>query len=155
MEINRNILIVLAAIIITAAVFFLTRIGNASLDGYLGVAAIVGGGLALYIGFRFMNAYIGRTKKANELPPYAELQTYNEPYARGEFTLFFELPEEDEVKLSLKNIDGQEVKVLKEGKLASGSYPVKVDGRELANGTYYYELQTSNQRTSKKLIVQN
>ena len=151
---KNNLTIILAAVLITGAVFILFRLGNSGIGSYMAIAAMVGGGVGLYLGYRFLMAYIGRGKKGDP-KLYAELRTYESPVASGEITFYFDLPESSHVKFGLTSLDGSIHKLLIDENKEEGSYPVTFNTGELSNGTYYYELVTGNQTSSKKLIIDN
>jgi len=152
---NSNWFIILAAILVTAAVFILVEAGSLGLTDYLGIAALIGGIIAFYFGYRFLMAYFGKTKMDVVPTLYAELRTYEYEVATGLITLYFSVPEKDKIRLVISDVAGNEAQVLIDQNLDAGSYPVEFDTKKLDNGTYFYELTTSNHRNSKKLIIRN
>ncbi len=155
MKLNNNLKIIIAAVLLTVAVYALFQTGQVKYDGYVGVVALVGGVIALYMGYRFLMAYFGRNKLDVEPVKYAELRSYEADTASGTIKLFFELPEEGHVKLNITDLNGEPLKTIIDDKLAAGNYPVDFNTTELSNGTYFYELRTHNYNNAKKLIVYN
>lgn len=155
MKLDNNYKIIIAAVLISGAVYTLFTAGNMDVNIYLGIAAIVGGLIALYLGYKFLRAYTGRNKSDEPAPLYAELRAYEFPYAHGEITLFYEIPEQTHVKLSIVKQNGEEVLSIVDDVKDVGHYPTKVDTNGIANGTYFYEIITHNYKNAKKLIIYN
>jgi photosystem II stability/assembly factor-like uncharacterized protein len=57
------------------------------------------------------------------------------------------------VKLRVLDVLGKEVETLVNGNLKAGTYEVKFDGENLANGIYFYRLQSGNFTDTKKMIL--
>ena len=70
----------------------------------------------------------------------------------------FDLPQNGDIELVIYNLAGQKVKLLvKEHKIA-GTYSMNWDGRderghELASGVYLYQLRSSTQVETRKLLL--
>lgn len=79
-------------------------------------------------------------------------QSFPNP-TNGEAVIEFELPFAGDVSLDLTNLYGQQVAVIAEGEYAAGKHQVKVDTRELAVGSYFYNLRTNGKVTTKKMVV--
>ncbi len=65
----------------------------------------------------------------------------------------YQLPRSDQVKLSVYDILGRELKVLVNKEQQAGYYQVEFDARNLASGIYIYSLQTGRFVSVKKMIV--
>ncbi len=155
MKLNNNLKIIIAAVLLTAAVYALFQTGQVKYDGYLGVVALIGGVIALYMGYRFLMAYFGRNKLDVEPTKYAELRSYEADTASGTIKLFFELPEDGRVEFNITDLNGEKLKTIIDEDMNAGNYPIDFDTTKLANGTYFYELRTHNYNNAKKLIVHN
>jgi hypothetical protein len=73
-------------------------------------------------------------------------------------TIKFTLPQPGEVKLSVYNILGQQVKLLTSGQLPAGTHKVNwdsrnKDGQSVASGIYFYRLQTQDGVVAKKMVL--
>lgn len=79
-------------------------------------------------------------------------QSFPNP-TNGKALIKFELPFAADISLDLTNIYGQQVAVIAQGEYAAGQHEVVVDTRELAIGTYLYNLRTNGQVTTKKMVV--
>jgi len=78
--------------------------------------------------------------------------------ARSITTIGFQLPAEQEVRLTVYNATGQLVKTLVNGRLASGSHQViwntaDETGKPVAGGVYFYRLTAGAQDRTGKLVV--
>ena len=70
------------------------------------------------------------------------------PYTEIEFGL----DKAGEIDLSLYDLLGRKVKILKNGFLSPGKYRVLLDASELSTGIYYYQLRSAYQSLKKKCI---
>ncbi|NWF90114.1 MAG: T9SS type A sorting domain-containing protein, partial [Ignavibacteriaceae bacterium] len=67
--------------------------------------------------------------------------------------IHFSIAEEGQYTLRIYNILGQEVKVLFEHYLKSGSYDFNYNASDLASGVYIYQISGENKILSKKMIL--
>jgi hypothetical protein len=68
-------------------------------------------------------------------------------------TICFFQTETAKVKLSVFDILGNEVRVLKDDVLSPGQYSVSFDASSLASGAYYYKLTSGSRSDIKKLLL--
>jgi|GEM_PF-3583325 len=71
-------------------------------------------------------------------------------------TISFDLPEVSEIRLSLFDLNGKEIKLLTEGEFAAGHHGITLDATDLPTGIFFYRLEQSAPRSlvlAKKLIV--
>jgi hypothetical protein len=78
--------------------------------------------------------------------------------ARYIATIGFQLPVEQDVRLTMYNAAGQQVRTLVNGRLAAGSHQVVWNacddaGRSVANGVYFYRLSAGAKDLTGKLVV--
>ena len=66
--------------------------------------------------------------------------------------LSFVLKETGHLKLSLFNVTGEEVAVLKQGYFKPGTYSADIDGSNLAGGIYFAALKHNNSLKTVKLL---
>jgi flagellar hook assembly protein FlgD len=78
-------------------------------------------------------------------------QNYPNPYD-AKTNIRFILPQTEEVKLSVYDQYGKEVKVLIEGELSAGEHTAIFDGSKLPSGVYHYSLQAGEYRASRKMV---
>ncbi|OQX84800.1 hypothetical protein B6D60_08745 [candidate division KSB1 bacterium 4484_87] len=70
----------------------------------------------------------------------------------------FELPQPENVTLSIFNASGQLVKVLQNGRVNAGSHVIEWDGtdqfgKKVVSGIYFYQLKTDNLQQVKRMIL--
>lgn len=152
---KNNLTIILGAVVITGAVYLLFNFSALNVSSYWGYAVLAAGLIALYFGYRFLMAYIGKGKSAGPPILYADLRAYENHVANGIVKLYYELPENDHVLFTIQTLEGEVLQTLYDDRQLAGTYPVECDTSSLEDGTYYYELKTSNYKNTKKLIVQN
>ena len=78
-----------------------------------------------------------------ELNDFKLFQNYPNPFNPVTNLRFF-VPEEGNVKISLYDILGKEIKTLLDDEITAGSYDLKIDGSGLSSGTYFVKMQTKN-----------
>tara|TARA_B100000945_G_C20353718_1_gene583558 strand:- start:146 stop:1309 length:1164 start_codon:yes stop_codon:yes gene_type:complete len=65
----------------------------------------------------------------------------------------FSLPADNHVKLSVYNIQGQEIDIIFEGAQSLGSHSYTWNGSDFSSGVYYIRLQSGNMVTSQKALL--
>ncbi len=89
----------------------------------------------------------------NYIPKNYELrQNYPNPF-NPSTTIEFSLPKESFVQLKVFNIQGEEVAILVNEKLQSGSYRKIFAGKNLSSGLYFYSLNTGETVITKKMML--
>ncbi|UCE18766.1 MAG: DUF362 domain-containing protein [Gemmatimonadota bacterium] len=83
---------------------------------------------------------------------YRLSQNYPNPF-NPRTSIAFTLPSTAEVRLTVYNILGQEVDVLVDGRLESGSHAVSWDARDMASGVYYYRLTATGYTETKCMLL--
>ncbi len=79
-------------------------------------------------------------------------QNYPNPF-NPTTAIKYNLPEAGNVKLSVYNLLGQEVKTLVNGFKNAGSYTISFDAQNLSSGVYIYKLETNNFNQSRKMTL--
>ncbi len=88
-----------------------------------------------------------------QVPTAIELnQNYPNPF-NPTTTISFTLPQTDQVRLSVYNIQGQLVATLLNEQRSSGNHFVTFDASALSSGVYLYRLETGNQSFVKKMTL--
>lgn len=88
-----------------------------------------------------------------EVPASSRLdQNYPNPFNPAT-RITFELGETSYMTLKVFNLIGQEVSVLKRGRLTAGVHSVSFDASTLPSGVYLYRLETSNYSETKRMIL--
>ena len=78
-------------------------------------------------------------------------QNYPNPF-NPETTISFSLPKEEQVKLSVFNMNGQIVKELVNGNVSAGNHSINFNASDLNSGIYFYTLETGSTKLSKKML---
>jgi uncharacterized protein (TIGR02145 family) len=79
-------------------------------------------------------------------------QNYPNPW-NPSTTIRYQLPIGSKVTIKVYNALGIEIAVLVNEEKSSGSYAVKLNGRELSSGVYYYQIKAGNFVMTKKLTL--
>lgn len=109
--------------------------------------------LVLYISYRKLLRYLGKGNPVKE--DYCVLYSLEKPVAKGEIELYFTTEHPKSVRMELLNDDFSLKKLIKEDEFKSGGHIIRYNTEELDNGIYYYCLRTDNQKTMKKMLVEN
>jgi hypothetical protein len=105
--------------------------------------------------FVLSNSNISAIKVASEevMPTeYALEQNYPNPF-NPSTTIKFSLPQASDVKLTIYNALGQKVAELVNSTLGAGSHSFEWNASNVASGMYFYELNTSNFSSVKKMML--
>jgi hypothetical protein len=78
-------------------------------------------------------------------------QNYPNPF-NPETEISFSLPKEEQVTLSVFNINGQLVKELVNEKKPAGNHSINFNASDLNSGIYFYTLETGSTKLSKKML---
>lgn len=89
----------------------------------------------------------------NEIPTeYILEQNYPNPF-NPSTKIKYSIPNNENVKLSIYNLLGEEIAILVDAQQAAGGYEVQFNAADLPSGIYIYRLQTNNFSSIKKLTV--
>lgn len=92
-------------------------------------------------------------KIMEELPTqYSLAQNYPNPF-NPSTTIYFELPRESDVTLKVYNMLGQEMLTVLDQVKAAGRYDLKIDGKYLSSGVYFYRLTAGDYVSTRRLIL--
>ncbi|NOQ97861.1 MAG: T9SS type A sorting domain-containing protein [Calditrichae bacterium] len=80
------------------------------------------------------------------------LQNYPNPF-NPSTVISWQLAARNPVKLTLYNLRGQLIAVLLDELQDVGSHQLRLDGRKLASGIYFYRLQTGHYIQTRKMIL--
>jgi hypothetical protein len=121
-----------------------------------------------YVGWNFINTWvlegdnyptlkgvIVSVKKERKIAAPSEYvleQNYPNPF-NPTTVINYSLPKSGMVRLSVFNILGQEVKVLVNREMGTGSYSTEFNGSNLSSGIYFYKLESNNQIQVKKMLL--
>lgn len=88
----------------------------------------------------------------NESQSFQLYQNYPNPFNPTTKFLFF-LPEEQQIKLSILNVLGEEILISAEGIYKSGNHQIQFDASKLSSGMYYYSLTSEKFHETRKMIL--
>lgn len=109
--------------------------------------------LIIYIAYKKIIARVN--KGIPDSSEYCVLYSLEQEPASGLLEFYFTCEQEKNVRLELLNEDMTFNTLIAENAFKSGGNIVRFDSTTLANGTYFYCLQTDNQKTMKKVELQN
>lgn len=79
-------------------------------------------------------------------------QNYPNPF-NGNTTVNYSLTNSDNVMIEITDLTGKVIAVMNEGVRAAGTHTVEINSANLAAGTYYYSVVTSNGRITRAMAV--
>ena len=79
-------------------------------------------------------------------------QNYPNPFSHTT-EIFYHVPFESRVQISLYDVTGKRIKILADGIKSQGNYRIEFDGSDLTNGVYYYQLKTGEYTSVKKMAL--
>lgn len=109
--------------------------------------------LLIAIGYKKLLQYLGRGSVNKE--DYCVLYPLEENPASGTVSFYFTCDKKKQFELVILNTEMQELTKVEEGEATPGGTIVRFETASLSNGTYFYCLITSNQKTMKKMVVRN
>ncbi len=99
------------------------------------------------------NQLIGINQNGSMVPSAFRLyQNYPNPF-NPSTNINFDLPESDNVKISVYDISGRVVKEITSQNLTAGSYSFTFDGANLSSGIYFYTLKTARFTETRKMVL--
>ena len=109
--------------------------------------------ILIYIAYKKLLAYLGKgTPSPND---YCVLYSLEIEPAKGELEFYFTSAVPRSVKIEILNDDLSLNTVIIEKEFSDGGHIIRFDSNTLPNGNYFYCLRTDNQKTMKKMRVQN
>ncbi|MCC6866532.1 MAG: T9SS type A sorting domain-containing protein [Ignavibacteria bacterium] len=91
--------------------------------------------------------------QGNMLPAVYKLeQNYPNPF-NPQTKISFEIPVSTVVKITITDILGKELSIIKNEFSNSGSYEVLFDGTGFSSGIYFYKMETGDFSASKKMVL--
>ncbi len=109
--------------------------------------------LAVIIAYRKLLSYLGRGGVVQK--DYCVLYSIENNPASGEVEIYFTTEFEKKVTIELLNEDLSLNRILKELIANHGGHIVRFQSEEIVNGNYFYCLKSDNQKTMKRLTIQN
>lgn len=119
----------------------------------LGTLIALAAVMMLYVAYK---AVIKRFSKGTlKKEDYALLFDLENKVQNSVVEFYFTIEQTKKVVFSILNEKMEAVKVVLDKEFPSGGHIVRFDVKELSNGVYFYCLETDNQKTMKKMVVQH
>jgi hypothetical protein len=109
--------------------------------------------LILVIAYRKYLAHLG--KGVPQQGNYCVLYSLEKDPAHGELEFYFTTEIPRQVIFEILSEDASLLETIADAEFGTGGHILRYDSRKLANGTYFYQLRTDNQKTMKKFAVSN
>lgn len=89
----------------------------------------------------------------NQLPVKYELkQNYPNPF-NPSTVISYQVPEKVNVKITITDLLGREIRVLENSLKQPGSYDIIFEGHKLSSGVYFYTIEAGNYKNSRKMLL--
>ncbi|KAF0203466.1 MAG: hypothetical protein FD170_1185 [Bacteroidetes bacterium] len=85
-------------------------------------------------------------------PANGELSVFPNPF-RNQLNINFGVKQQSQVKISLLNLLGQEIKVIKDGSFASGNHTLTYQSSGLTPGIYFLKLESGDNTSVRKVVL--
>lgn len=108
--------------------------------------------LVAIIAYRFLLRYLSKGNVDQAV--YCELYSLDTDPASGEISFYFVCPEETHVTFNIWESD-QIIRELTAKAYEKGGHLLKFQTSDLPNGTYYFGIVTSKQKTQKRFRIEN
>jgi hypothetical protein len=119
----------------------------------LGVLGVSLGLLLLVISYKKFLAYLGKREIAPD--DYCVLNELETHPAKGEVEFYFTSKRDRNVIINLLNDDLSFHSKIFEELISEGGKSVRFDTKTVPNETYFYQLETDNQKTMKRFTIEN
>lgn len=128
-------------------------IGYGFWDVLIGMLWVSLGLLVVVLGYRRLLRFLqGETMDPKK---YCVLYSLDDDPAHGEVPFYFTAEEMKAYALKILDAKMNVVTEVASGETKIGGNIIRYNTRQLANGVYFYSLETENQKTMKKMRVEN
>ena len=93
-------------------------------------------------------------KKKELNASFAEIKDLKHPLSET-ITLKYKIGLDSDIKMSILDYNFKDVKTLIQKKVNSGNHKLELNTKSFANGMYFLELTTGNQKISKLIVIEN
>ena len=107
----------------------------------------------LYIAYKEVLRRFGKGTINKEA--YAVLYELEVERISGEVEFYFTMEQAKEIHFSILDQQMNQLLALADGPYSSGGHIIRFDSNQLKNGSYFYCLETANQKTMKRMIVEH
>jgi hypothetical protein len=119
----------------------------------LGILSLSLAVLLIVIAYKKLLAYLGKTDLITE--DYCILYSLEQQPSSGEIELYFTTNSQRVCKMSILNNDMSLHTVIFDKQVKEGGNIVRFNTKIVENGFYFYQLETENQKTMKKIEIMN
>jgi hypothetical protein len=119
----------------------------------LGILSLSLAVLLIVIAYKKLLAYLGKTDLITE--DYCILYSLEQQPSSGEIELYFTTNSQRVCKMSILNNDMSLHTVIFDEQVKEGGNIVRFNTKIVENGFYFYQLETENQKTMKKIEIRN
>lgn len=119
----------------------------------LGILSLSLAVLLIVIAYKKLLAYLGKTDLITE--DYCILYSLEQQPSSGEIELYFTTNSQRVCKMSILNNDMSLHTVIFDEQVKEGGNIVRFNTKIVENGFYFYQLETENQKTMKKIEIMN
>ena len=112
--------------------------------------------LAVLIGMIIYKRVLGKMRQGEvSLNDYCVLYSLERNEQTGELEFYFTNEQPKHVVFEILSEAEEVLHTLTDQEYKKGGHIIRFDSKELANGTYFYQLRTSNQQTKKRMVINN
>ena len=119
----------------------------------LGILSLSLAVLLIVIAYKKLLAYLGKTDLITE--DYCILYSLEQQPSSGEIELYFTTNSQRVCKMSILNNNMSLHTVIFDEQVKEGGNIVRFNTKIVENGFYFYQLETENQKTMKKIEIRN
>lgn len=156
MKKRRNIILVLISLVVMSVSYYLFRfvVPDRTVESYaLATLFTLMAIMLFYIAYKELLRRLGKGMPVKE--DYAVLYGLEQKTVSGEIEFYFTTEHPRQMAFVLLDQQLKQLEVLSEGEFETGGHIIRYNTDQLANGIYFYCIQSDNQKTMKRMIVQH
>ncbi len=112
--------------------------------------------ITIIIAFLAYSKILNNMRKGEmNLDKYCVLYSLEKNQQTGELEFYFTNEETKHVTFEILAENNEVIETLADQEYKAGGHIVRYDSVRLENGVYFYQLRTDNQKTAKKMIIEN
>ena len=112
--------------------------------------------LAVLIGMIIYKRILGKMRKGElSMNDFCVLYSLEKNQQTGELEFYFTNENPKHVVFEILSESEEVLHKLTDQEYKKGGHIIRFDSKQLANGTYFYQLKTDNQQTKKRMVINN
>lgn len=112
--------------------------------------------LAVLIGMIIYKRVLGKMRQGEvSLNDFCVLYSLERNEQTGELEFYFTNEQPKHVIFEILSENEEVLHKLTDEEYKKGGHIIRFNSKELANGTYFYQLRTDNQQTKKRMVINN